>query len=117
MISAANAAAVEEEWNYNGLTEYVDICMTQEYGSKAECIEYVMKAGSYEPERVMMIGDAWGDYQSAEENNVLFYPIQAGKEAKCWRTFREKVLKLFVRRQYNEEIRQDYFNAFKSNLE
>ena len=117
VISAANAHAVEEEWTFNELSEHVDVSMTQEYGSKAECIRQLIEVGGYPPEHVMMIGDALGDYQAANTNQVLFYPIQVGKEENSWRTFQETILELFIHNRYSDEMMQDYFTEFKNNLE
>lgn len=117
VISAANAGAVEEEWSFNELREHVDICMTQEYGSKAECIHQLIGIGGYEPENVIMLGDALGDYQAAEKNNVLFYPIQVEKEVESWSNFRATILNLFVENQYSKEMMQKFLIEFKNNLE
>jgi phosphoglycolate phosphatase-like HAD superfamily hydrolase len=116
VISAANAAAVEEEWRFNELIEHVDVCMTQEYGSKAECIHQLIEMGEYEPEKVIMLGDALGDYQAAEKNNVLFYPIKVAKEVESWSNFRETILKLFIENQYSNEMMQNFYKEFKNNL-
>lgn len=72
VISAANAAAVAEEWGRNGLWEFVDVCMTQEYGSKADCIGRLLQYG-YAPEQVVMLGDAPGDYEAASKNLSLIH--------------------------------------------
>ncbi|TGY96509.1 hypothetical protein E5329_08995 [Petralouisia muris] len=38
VVSSANSKAVEEEWHRCGLMDYVDYFMTQEMGSKEECV-------------------------------------------------------------------------------
>lgn len=115
VISAANAAAVEEEWRCNGLLEYVDICMTQEYGSKAECIGKLLQCG-YEPGQVVMLGDAPGDHAAADKNGVLFFPVLAGKETKSWEEFCGRVFDLFVQGKYDGEMQKGYLEEFEGNL-
>ncbi len=117
IISAANGRAVAEEFEYNELDSLIDVCMTQEYGSKAACIKQLIEKGGYKPENVIMIGDALGDYQSAEANNVLFYPILAGKEVESWNLFRTEILEKFIENKYDEAKRTELFEKFKSNLE
>lgn len=117
VISAANARAVDEEWDFNELSEHVDVCMTQEYGSKAECIRQLLEKGGYAPGNVIMIGDALGDYQSsAEANHILFYPILVGKECDSWRRFKEELLERFIQNQYSDELMQELFLEFRKNL-
>lgn len=115
VISAANAAAVEEEWRCNGLLEYVDVCMTQEYGSKAECIGKLLQCG-YEPGQVVMLGDAPGDHAAADKNGVLFFPVLAGKETKSWEEFCGRVFDLFVQGKYDGEMQKGYLEEFEGNL-
>ena len=72
VVSSANREAVEEEWNRCGLTEHVDILCCQDSGSKAHCLEVLLKKG-YDPTHVLMVGDAPGDREDskAEWSTVL----------------------------------------------
>lgn len=115
VISAANAAAVEEEWRRNGLVEHADVCMTQEYGSKADCIKKLLQYG-YEPEQVIMLGDAPGDHVAANKNGVLFFPILAGREIKSWEEFYDSVFDMFVQGEYDGEMQKKYLKEFEGNL-
>lgn len=115
VISAANAAAVAEEWGRNGLLEFVDICMTQEYGSKAECIGRLLQYG-YIPEQVVMLGDAPGDYEAASKNGVSFFPILAGNEAGSWKEFGGSVFDMFLQNKYSKKIQKKYLDEFERNL-
>lgn len=89
VVSSANREAVQEEWRYWGLMKYVDDMLTQDMGSKAACIHHFLEQG-YEPERVLMIGDAPGDLEAARINGVHFFPIQVGMEAESWRRLWEE---------------------------
>ncbi len=83
MVSSANRDAVEEEWGKFGLLELTDIVLAQDIGSKAACIAAMLKLG-YEAENVLMIGDALGDCEAAEENGVYYYPILVNHEKASW---------------------------------
>ena len=83
MVSSANRDAVEEEWGKFGLLEHTDIILAQDVGSKAACIAEMLKFG-YDPEKVVMIGDAPGDCDAAEKNGVYYYPILVNHEKESW---------------------------------
>ena len=83
MVSSANRDAVEEEWGKFGLLEHTDIVLAQDVGSKAACIKEMMKFG-YEPNKVVMVGDAPGDCDAAEKNGVHYYPILVNHEKESW---------------------------------
>jgi phosphoglycolate phosphatase-like HAD superfamily hydrolase len=83
MVSSANRDAVEEEWGKFGLLEHTDIVLAQDIGSKAACIREMMKFG-YDPDKVVMIGDAPGDCDAAEKNGVHYYPILVNHEKQSW---------------------------------
>ena len=83
MVSSANRDAVEEEWGKFGLLQHTDIVLAQDIGSKAACIAQMLAFG-YEPDKVIMIGDAPGDSDAAERNGVHYYPILVGHETESW---------------------------------
>ena len=83
MVSSANRDAVEEEWGKFGLLEHTDIVLAQDVGSKAACIAAMLKFG-YDPDKVIMIGDAPGDCDAAEKNGVHYYPILVNREKESW---------------------------------
>lgn len=83
MVSSANRDAVEEEWGKFGLLPHTDIVLAQDVGSKAACIAAMLRFG-YDPEKVLMIGDAPGDCDAAEKNGVRYYPILVNHEKQSW---------------------------------
>ena len=83
MVSSANRDAVEEEWGKFGLLQHTDIVLAQDIGSKAACIKEMLKFG-YDPNKVVMIGDAPGDSDAAEKNGVHYYPILVNQEKESW---------------------------------
>ena len=83
MVSSANRDAVEEEWGKFGLLEHTDIVLAQDVGSKAACIAEMLKFG-YDPDKVVMVGDAPGDCDAAERNGVHYYSILVNHEKESW---------------------------------
>ena len=83
MVSSANRDAVEEEWGKFGLLQHTDIVLAQDVGSKAACIKQMLAFG-YDPNKVVMIGDAPGDSDAAEKNGVHYYPILVNHEKASW---------------------------------
>ena len=83
MVSSANRDAVEEEWGKFGLLDHTDIVLAQDIGSKAACIAAMLRFG-YDPDKVVMVGDAPGDCDAAEKNGVHYYPILVNHEKESW---------------------------------
>jgi len=115
IVSSANLEAVREEWEKFGLMDSVDICLTQNEGSKAFCIGEMLKAG-YEPGHVLMVGDAPGDRAAASKNGVLYYPILVRKEAESWRRFTREALAKFLEGSYAGEYEEARIAEFEENL-
>lgn len=115
IVSSANYEAVKEEWEKFGLMDSVDICLTQNEGSKAFCIGEMLKAG-YEPDHVLMVGDAPGDKAAAEKNGVLYYPILVKKEAESWARFASEALPKFLDGSYKSEYQEKVNQEFLENL-
>lgn len=112
VVSSANAAAVNSEWQHFELLQYVDAVATQEIGSKKVCIEKMLKKG-YDKSKVLMIGDAPPDLDAALTSGVAFYPIITGSEQKSWQDLKDKFFTDFLGGQYN----QDYqIKKFENNF-
>ena len=94
IVSSANKSAVVEEWTKYKLIDFVDIILTQEDGGKAHCIGEMKKKG-YGEGKVLMVGDAVGDFKAAESNGVFFYPILVKREAESWKKLNFEVVSVF----------------------
>ena len=114
IVSSANREAVLEEWEEHKLLEHVDIVLTQEVGSKAECIRQLLLKG-YKPENVLMVGDAKGDSDAAATNGVNYYPILVKREKERWYRFQEEAVKCFTENNY-EEYGKKMHDEFLRNL-
>lgn len=115
IVSSANKEAVKEEWEKFGLMDWVDICLTQTEGSKAYCIGEMIKAG-YAPDHVLMVGDAPGDQDAAEKNQVLYYPILVKREEESWKRFVQEALPKFLEGSYKGAYQEQMIRVFRDNL-
>lgn len=115
IVSSANREAVIEEWEKFSLMDFVDICLTQTEGSKAYCIQEMLKKG-YDQNHVLMVGDAPGDQKAAEKNRVLYYPILVKREQYSWQRFVEEALPRFLEETYRGTYQEKVIEEFLENL-
>lgn len=115
IVSSANVSAVIEEWTKYGLISFVDVVLTQEDGSKASCIAKMKKKG-YGEGKVLMVGDAVGDFEAAEGNGVYFYPILVKREEESWAKLAAEAFPLFIKGKYEEEYGRSLINSFFDNF-
>ncbi len=115
IVSSANLQAVDEEWALYGLLDHVDILLAQDVGSKAFCIQELLKKG-YDNDKVLMTGDAPGDLDAAKSNGVLYYPILVRHEKESWAEFRETAVGKLTNGGYSGAYQQEKIEAFLSNL-
>lgn len=115
VVSSANPRAVNDEWTRFGLIEYTDFVMAQDAGTKSACIRRMIDSG-YEPQRILMIGDAPGDEKAAKDNGVLYYPILAGYENESWALLRSEALEKFFSNKYSEDYQNGLITKFHDNL-
>lgn len=115
-VSSANGQAVEEEWTKYGLKSCCKVLLSQEAGTKAECIRRLLEKG-YDKKKTIMVGDALGDYEAARQNGIWFYPIVVNREAESWeRLGREAFLRLqegTFDTKYQEELCLEFERALE----
>lgn len=115
IVSSANFQAVEEEWALYGLLDYVDIILAQDTGSKAYCIQELLRKG-YKKTHVLMTGDAPGDQAAAKKNDVFYYPILVRREKESWIEFRETAVAKLIEGSYGGSYQEEKIKAFTDNL-
>jgi len=115
IVSSANLDAVMEEWSHYGLLEHTDIVLSQNVGSKAFCIAELLKKG-YQPDHVVMCGDAPGDLQAAQKNGVFYYPILVRSEKASWEEFISSGRDHLLDGTYGGEYQDAKIAAFLKNL-
>ena len=102
-------------WEDQGITKYVQIIAGQEMGSKGHHIEVAKKAGQYEDDQVMMIGDGGGDLKAVKLNKGLFYPTPPGQEKEAWKSFPD-AFKKFIKGEYKGEFEDKLLKVFNEAL-
>ncbi len=115
VVSQTPVEALSREWEEHGINGYVKLIAGQEYGTKAEHLKYGAK-GKYDPAKILMIGDAPGDFKAAKSNDVLFYPINPGHEDASWKRFYEEALDKFFAGTYAGEYETKLIKEFESYL-
>jgi phosphoglycolate phosphatase-like HAD superfamily hydrolase len=99
VVSATPHEALAREWDEHGLAKHVAVIAGQEHGTKRDHIA-LAAAGRYAPDKILMIGDALGDWNAAQANHALFYPIEPGFEDQSWQRFFEEALPRFFAGTY-----------------
>jgi hypothetical protein len=84
-------------------------------GSKGHHIEIAKKAGNYEGEQVLMIGDGGGDLKAVKTNNGLFYPTPPGQEQEAWNNFPD-AFQRFIKIEYKGKFEDKLLGVFKKSL-
>lgn len=115
VISQTPAEALQREWAEHGIDQFVKIIAGQEMGTKGEHIKFAAK-GKYPPEKMLMIGDAPGDFKAARTNGALFYPVNPGKEEISWKRFFEEALDRFFAGTYAGAYEAELVKEFDACL-
>ncbi len=102
VVSATPGEALLREWTDHGLIEHVALVAGQELGSKKEHL-LLAAGGRYEPEKILMVGDALGDWEAARHAGAMFYPIDPGCEDESWQRFFEEGLPRFFAGEFAGE--------------
>ena len=115
VVSQTPLEALVREWEENGIHTHVRMIAGQEYGTKTEHIALAAK-GKYPDNKILMIGDAPGDFKAAKSNGVLFYPINPGHEEDSWERFYNEALDLFFEGKYSGVYEQRLIEEFETYL-
>jgi phosphoglycolate phosphatase-like HAD superfamily hydrolase len=115
VVSATPGEALEREWQEHGLRGHVAFLAGQEHGSKQEHLA-LAAVGRYDPERILMVGDALSDWRAAAANGVLFYPIDPGREEESWQRFFEDALPRFFTGTYAGAYMEAQVSRFQALL-
>lgn len=99
VVSGTPLEALEREWKEHDIARFVRVIAGQERGSKKEHLTFAA-AGKYPSDKILMIGDAYGDLKAAQHVEALFYPILPGREEASWQRFFEEALDRFFAGTY-----------------
>jgi phosphoglycolate phosphatase-like HAD superfamily hydrolase len=115
VVSATPGEALVREWDEHGLHPLVSLIAGQELGNKRELLS-ITAAGRYEPEKILMVGDAPGDLNAAQAIGALFYPIDPGAEDASWQRFFEEGLPRFFAGTYAGDYMAAQMGRFRTLL-
>ena len=115
VVSQTPTEALVREWAEHGIDKYVRLVCGQEMGTKTEHLR-VATRGRYEPDKILMIGDAPGDLKAGRANQARFYPINPGQEDKGWQRFYEEVIDKFLAGAYTARYEQELIDEFQAHL-
>jgi phosphoglycolate phosphatase-like HAD superfamily hydrolase len=115
VISQTPCDALEREWAENSIETFVRLIAGQEMGTKTEHLDFATK-GKYDPSKVLMIGDAPGDFKAASANGSLFFPINPGNEEKSWEKFFGEALDRFFAGTYAGSYQESLIEEFNKYL-
>lgn len=116
VVSQTPLEALEREWEENNMTPYVSLIAGQEHGTKTEHIQFATEGKGYGKDRVLMVGDAPGDYKAAEANRALYYPIIPGQEELSWQRLVDEALEKFFAGTFAGAYQQLLLNEFDASL-
>jgi len=115
VCSATPFEALDREWKEHDLAQYACMICGQEMGSKKEHLEFGA-CGKYDPDKILMVGDAPGDMKAAKSNDVLFYAINPGREEDSWQRFHDEALDKFFAGQYAGDYERKIIDEFLACL-
>ena len=115
IVSKTPYSDLANYWEAQGIAQYVQIISGQEMGSKGHHLEVAKKAGNYDDDQVLMIGDGGGDLKAVKVNKGLFYPTAPGVEQKAWDNF-PQAFQRFIKREYKGEFEDNLLQAFDQAL-
>jgi len=115
VVSQTPTEALVREWTEHGVDRQVRFIAGQELGTKTEHIRFAA-GGKYAPGRMLMIGDAPGDYKAAQGNGALFYPINPGDEEASWKRLHDEALNRFFAGRYAGDYEAGLIREFDAHL-
>lgn len=115
VVSQTPLEALEREWFENDLRKHVRMIAAQEHGTKTEHIALAAK-GKYPDNRILLIGDAFGDLKAAKANGIHFYPIIPGKEDRSWELFINEGLERLMNGSFTAQYEESLISEFRKSL-
>jgi len=95
VVSGTPGEALRREWDEHKIDHYPLIIAGQELGKKTELLNVMTGGKDYACERMLMIGDAPGDFKAARAAGMMFYPVNPGHEEDSWQRLHEEALDRF----------------------
>ncbi len=115
VVSQTPYEAIAREWKQHGIDTYIREIAGQELGTKQVHLEEAA-AGKYAEDKILMIGDAPGDHESASRNGMLFFPIIPGEEERWWQQMLEEAADKFFSGSYAGSYQEMLIERFYEKL-
>jgi phosphoglycolate phosphatase-like HAD superfamily hydrolase len=115
VVSQTPTEALQREWTEHDIARHARVIAGQELGTKTEHLRFGA-GGKYPPQRVLMIGDAPGDFKAARGNDALFFPVVPGKEEAAWARFHNEALDRFFSGAYAGAYEAALLQEFEASL-
>jgi phosphoglycolate phosphatase-like HAD superfamily hydrolase len=115
VVSQTPLDALKREWEENKVDHYLKMIAGQEHGTKSEHLKYAAK-GKYSDDKILMIGDAFGDLKAARSNGVLFFPVNPGYEDSSWERLFSEGLDRFFNGTYKGDYEDRLVKEFETYL-
>ena len=114
-ISQTPADALKREWAEHQIEGFVKIIAGQEMGTKTDHLKFAAK-DKYPATKILMIGDAPGDFKAAKSNGALFFPIVPGREEDSWKRLKDEGLDRFFSGSYAGDYEARLVKEFDASL-
>ncbi len=115
VVSQTPTAALVREWAASGLQSYIQSIAGQEQGTKSEILHTLQQTHGTSA-RLLMIGDAPGDWQAAQAARAAFYPIMPGDEDASWQHLQTEAYPRFLKGTFDHAYQQQWVQKFEHRL-
>lgn len=115
VVSQTPEEALVKEWTLHHIADRVSSIPGQEAGPKAEQLR-IAAMNKYPENHVLMVGDAQGDLQAAQEAGALFFPIMPNAEEMTWQRFEQEALPRFLNGTYAGAYEKQLITDFVDSL-
>ena len=115
IVSQSPERVLRQDWDAHGLLTFVDHVAGQELGDKVAQLT-ALTDGRFPRDRVLMVGDAFGDLKAARDFGCRFYPILPGQEGASWARFNGEVYPAFAEGRYTPACEAALIEAFSAAL-
>jgi len=116
VVSGTPGEALRREWDEHKIDHYPLIIAGQELGKKTAHLKVMTGGKDYASERMLMIGDAPGDFKAARAAGMMFYPVNPGHEEDSWQRLHEEALDRFFAGTYGGDYEAARIAEFEKLL-
>ncbi len=116
VVSQTPLEALKREWEENKIDHYLKCIAGQEHGTKTEHLMFATIKKGYAENKILMVGDAYGDLKAAEGSKALFFPIIPGDEEASWKQFAEEGIEKFFNETFAGEYQKKLLVALEKAL-